>query len=143
VDASVALKAAWRERDTDAAMRLFATAEKEWTQLIAPDFWLTECANGCWKRVQRKVNTAEEAIAAIAAIRALPVVPIDTTQLQDTLLPIALRNRTSAYDSVYVATAQFADVPLVTADTRLVQLLKDAAWEGSVFHISQFGALPS
>jgi predicted nucleic acid-binding protein len=143
VDASVALKIPWLEANTDAARRFFAAAESRWAQLIAPRLWFLECTNGCWKRVARKLATPEEAVRALDIIRALPVVQIDDAEFQDTVIAIALRNRTTAYDSLYVATAQFADVPLVTADMRLVQLLKDAAWEGSVFHISQFGALPS
>ena len=138
VDASVALKVAWREVHTDSAYRLMAAAEKGWAHLIAPDFWIAECANGCWKRVQRGKNTPEEAVRALAALRALPIANIDSAELHDTILPIALAQRTSCYDALYVATAQFADVPLVTADTSLVQMLKDAAWKGSVFHISQW-----
>ena len=138
MDASVALKLVWQETHTDAAFRFFGAVKRRRTQLIAPSFWFTECANGCWKRVQRKAGTPEEAVAALAIVGALPVVRIDTAELEDTALELALRNRTSAYDSLYVATAQFADVPLVTADMRLVQMLKDAAWEGSVFHISRW-----
>jgi predicted nucleic acid-binding protein len=123
---------------SDAARRFFAAAEKRWTQLLAPDFWITECANGCWKRVQRRLNTKAEAMAALAIVRALPVIRIDATNFDDAVMHIALSHGTSCYAALYVATAQFADVPLVTADPRLVQLLKDSAWSGRVFHLSEW-----
>jgi predicted nucleic acid-binding protein len=139
VDASVALKFAWHEPPhSDAASRFFAAADKKWTQLMAPSFWLTECANGCWKRVKRQFNTREEAATSYAVICALPVVRIETTDLADTVLGIALQNHLTAYDALYIATAQFADVPLVTADTRLMQALSDAHWSGRALHISQW-----
>ena len=139
VDASVAMKFAWHEPPhSDAASRFFAAADRKWSQLMAPGFWLTECANGCWKRVQRQRNTPEEAATSLAIIGALPVVRIDTTDLADAVLGIALQNRLTAYDALYVATAQFADVPLVTADTTLIQALGDARWPGRALHISQW-----
>jgi predicted nucleic acid-binding protein len=138
VDASVALAFAWSETHSDAAGRLFDAVKKRGTQLIAPEFWLVECANGCWKRVQRRWKTPEEVIEAMRLIESLPVVRMDSAGLQDATLAIAIQTRTSCYDALYVATAQFADVPLVTGDARLVQMLKDAAWEGDVFHISEW-----
>jgi predicted nucleic acid-binding protein len=138
VDASVALARVWREAHTDAAKRLFEAAEKQWLQLITPEFALAECANGCWKRVARRWKTAEEAVEAMRILDGLPIARIDASLVQPAALGIALTTGTSCYDALYVATAQFAGVPLVTADTRLVEMLKDAAWPGSVFHISQW-----
>lgn len=138
VDASVALAFVWDEADSAAARRLFDAAEKRWLQLIAPDFALTECANGCWKRVARRWKTAEEAIAAMAIIDALPIARIDASLIQPAALGTALITRITCYDALYLATAQFADVPLVTADSRLIQALSDARWPGRALHISQW-----
>ena len=138
VDASVAVAFAWREPTTASADHFFANVQKQWAQLIAPDFWLVECANACWKRAHRRIATPEEVLAAYASILSLPVTAIDTTLLNDIALSIAVDVRITAYDALYVATAQFAGVPLVTGDTRLVKMLKDAAWEGTVFHISEW-----
>jgi predicted nucleic acid-binding protein len=71
-------------------------------------------------------------------IETLPIARIAASLIQPAALGIALSTGTSCYDALYVATAQFADVPLISADTRLVQMLKDAAWEGTVFHISEW-----
>lgn len=138
VDASVALAYVWAEANGDAAGRLFEAARKTWVQLMAPDFSRTEWANGCWKRVQRRWKTADEVIRAMGVLDALPIAQLDTSQLHEAALGIAIQTRTSCYDALYVAAAQFADVPLVTADARLVRMLKDAAWAGDVFHISQW-----
>jgi predicted nucleic acid-binding protein len=138
VDASVALAFVWAEADSAAARRLFLAAEKQWLQLIAPDFALTECANGCWKRVARRWKTAEEAIAAMEIIDALPIARIDASLIQPAALGTALITRTTCYDALYVATAQFADIPLVTADTRLIEALSEAHWPGRALHISQW-----
>ena len=138
VDASVALEFIWPGPHTDAAVRFFTAVHRGWAQLLAPECWLTECAHGCWKRVQRQAATAEEALAAFATIAALPVARLATGEVTDVVMGIALQNRVSTYDALYVATAQFAGVPLVTGDGRLVQMLKEAGWEGRVFHISQW-----
>lgn len=105
---------------------------------MAPGFWLIECANGCWKRVKRQACTPEEAGGRFNIIRSLPVQQIDIEIVADVVLEIALETRTTSYDALYVATAQFADVPLVTADGRLVQALSDARWPGRAMHISQW-----
>lgn len=138
VDASVALAFVWDEADSMAARKLFNAAQKQWLQLMAPDFALTECANGCWKRVARRWKTPEEAVTAMQIIDSLPIARIDSSLLQPAALGIALVTGTTCYDALYVATAQFADVPLVTADSKLIQALSDVHWPGRALHISQW-----
>jgi predicted nucleic acid-binding protein len=132
------LALAWPETLSAAAARLFAAARKRWVQLIAPDFWLLECANACWKKGQRRLSTPEESLHAYRVISRLPVTRMDTAPLNDVIIALAIERQITTYDALYVATAEFADVPLVTADARLVTTLRAANWPGRVEHLSEW-----
>lgn len=128
----------WHEAHYAAAVRLFTAARNNGIQLIAPEFWLIECANGCWKRVHRRMNSATEVRSAYRAITDLKVAKLNTSDLADVVLDMALENRTTSYDALYIATAQFADAPLITTDTKLLDTLRAAQWPGRAMHLSEY-----
>ncbi len=128
----------WREAHYLPGERLLAEARAQTIQLVAPDLWLVECANGCWKRVRRGVASAQEARAAFQLITAWSVVLMDTSALQDIILDVALENLTTSYDALYIATAQFANAPLITTDTKLLETLRAAQWPGRAMHLSEY-----
>ena len=138
IDAAVALAFAWPDVLSPAAVRFFAAVQRGWIQLIAPDVWLLECASACRQKVQRRRCTPEEAIQIYGVIRQLPVTPVDTTDLSDLLIHLALERQLSTYDALYVAVAEFARVPLLTADAGLTAALRDAHWTGHVEHLSEW-----
>jgi predicted nucleic acid-binding protein len=116
VDASVALKRVVDEPDTGSALKLRENA------LHAPDFLLSECANALCTRVRRGMMTRSQAEARHAELSAAPIAWTATGDVTaDAILP-ALDLVHLVYDCLYLALAVRQDMPLVTADRRLLAL---------------------
>lgn len=122
VDASVAIKWFLAEAHSPEADALLTTGEP----LYAPDLLLAECGNILWKRADRGELRADRALAILDALRdsALDIRP--ATPLLSEAFAIAHRHRRSFYDSLYLALAQAMNAPLITADLRLYNALKDS-----------------
>ncbi len=84
------------------------------------------------------MNSATEVRSAYRAITDLKVAKLNTSDLADVVLDMALENRTTSYDALYIATAQFADAPLITTDTKLLDTLRAAQWPGRAMHLSEY-----
>ena len=128
VDASVVAAALFPEPCTETARALFISGE--W--LLAPGLVHAELANVIWKRVGRSEISADEARALLGDFLALPLVVTPTDALVETALELALRTERTVYDSLYVALALRAEAPLVTADRRLVNALRQHGLEDAV-----------
>jgi predicted nucleic acid-binding protein len=114
VDASVALKWILPEKGTRDADALLSQA------LIAPSFWLAECANALWKNVRIGKIAAAEASALFQKLMRAPVVGMATDQDTAIALDLAIRLDHPIYDCLYLALAVREDTYVVTADTRFV-----------------------
>jgi predicted nucleic acid-binding protein len=68
----------------------------------------------------------EQAREAFAVLRALPLQTVSSSELAPIALDLALAHGLSVYDGTYAALAERLDMPLVTADGRLVKKLADA-----------------
>ena len=123
VDASVGVKLFVAEPLSAAADALFAllTADPP-GRLVVPDLFYVECANILWKHVRRFGYSADDARQNLADLTALSVIAVPIVDLVAEALPIALDNGISAYDACYVALARRLQLPLVTADERLVRV---------------------
>jgi predicted nucleic acid-binding protein len=122
IDASVAIKWVITEAGTDAADRL----RRSGTVLHAPDLIVPETGNILWKKVRREELTPAEAEVACGILR-LAKVQIHATGRQAALaLRMAVALEHPVYDATYLALARVLDVPMVTADRRLVDRV--AAW---------------
>jgi predicted nucleic acid-binding protein len=119
VDASVALKWFIGEDGSDLAVALLSSGEP----LIAPDLVLAEVCNAAWKSLRRhEIDQAQ-----------FDEVATDVTQVFQRLVPLDRLVRPAAalaraldhpvYDCFYLALAEAENVPLVTADRRLVAAL--------------------
>ena len=119
VDASVALKWFVGEDGSDLAVELLNSGEP----LIAPDLVLAEVCNAAWKSLRRReIDRAQ-----------FDEVASDLTQVFQRLFPLDRLIRPAAtlareldhpvYDCFYLALAEAENVPLVTADRRLVAAL--------------------
>ncbi len=125
VDASVGLKWALREPDSDLAHALAISGEV----LLVPDFWLNEACNVLWLQVRRGVFTPDEAREALGLLRA-QVEPSPTADLglHDIALDIGLTIDHSTYDTLYVAFAIAVGADhVVVADGRFVQAMQTHA----------------
>jgi predicted nucleic acid-binding protein len=114
VDASVALKWVLPEKGTRDADALLSQA------LIAPSFWLAECANALWKNVRiGKISTADSS-SLFQKLRRAPVAGMAMDDDTATALDLAIRLGHPIYDCLYLALALREDTYVVTADTRFV-----------------------
>lgn len=138
IDASVALKYILHETDSDHARRVIEAAAYGEIQLVAPYAWQLECANACWKRVRLKKMAESSAVVAVETLRSLGVNYIDAEILIDRALDIALRCRTSTYDAMYAAAAEYVDGELVSADDDLLESLRQNKWPGRAMHPSRW-----
>ena len=118
VDASVAVKWVVNESGSDRA-RLLSHARLE-----APDLLPIECANILWKKVRIRDLTREQASARLELLLRAPVSLAESPRLLDSALVLALDLHHPVYDCVYLALALRRDIPLVTADDRLVAAVR-------------------
>ncbi len=118
VDASVAVKWVVRETDSDRA-RLLSQATLE-----APDLLPVECANILWKKVQLGDLRPGEAAERWELLRRAPVYLTASGELLPSALRIALDLKHPVYDCLYLALALRREIPLVTADRRLLTAVR-------------------
>jgi predicted nucleic acid-binding protein len=122
VDASVAIKLVVEEPGSDDAHSFFSrVADGPGGGLYVPDLFYAECANVLWKQVKRLKLSQREAEQNLERIRKLAVTELHTRDLLGRVIQLAVQHDVSAYDATYVATAEQAHVPLVTADAPLVE----------------------
>jgi predicted nucleic acid-binding protein len=132
VDASVAVKWFVPEEHSDTADRL---AEAGWT-LLAPRLVLAEVANAFWKKVSRRLMTAEDGQEHLTALPRFFDHLIDTEELLSSALSLACTFNHPVYDFIYVTAARQRDAVLVTADHRLAALLRGSDYARHVVHLA-------
>lgn len=118
VDASVAVKWVVDEPDSDRA-RLLSRARLE-----APDLLPVECANILWKKVVRRDLTPDEASTRLKLLLEAPVSLAESGPLLAAALKLSLDLHHPVYDCVYLALALLRDIPLISADEKLVTALR-------------------
>jgi predicted nucleic acid-binding protein len=123
IDASVAAKWVVEEDHSAKAALLLALDARH-----APDHWLAEAANLLRSKVFHGDLTAADAEERIDVLMRAPVVGMPIAALMPRAFAISVACMVTIYDSLYVALAEKRDIPLVTADRRLIrQLAGDAA----------------
>lgn len=137
LDASATIPALVPEPLSASARNVFAS-ESHLVQLVAPEFWLIECGNALWKKVRRKVLTVAEAGHALDRLEALSVTRIAQLELHAPACMTAFACDITTYDALYVATTQYVDGTLVTADEKLLGSLRRAAWPVRAVHVSDW-----
>lgn len=120
VDASVAAKWYLPEPHSDHAAALLADPGT----LLAPDVLYLEVAEVVWQRVVWGEIDPATADEILAELRKVPFELRSTTELIADALPLALKNRCTLRDALYLALAAHANCPLVTADRKLFDTLK-------------------
>lgn len=123
LDASVALGLVLGEPWGARAEHIMDSLAAGSSRLVAPQLFDVECVSGLVKAVRRGRLEAETCAAALISTLQLPVERLQSPASVFEALELALRYGISAYDAVYVALAAEEELPLVTADARLVRAL--------------------
>ena len=115
IHASVAIKWVIAEEGTKEALALRKQA------LAAPDLLIAECANVLWQKVRRRELSDQEAqfTAGLLARADIDLVPM--RPYLEAAVGIALALDHAAYDCVYIAVAEAAELQFVTADPGLLR----------------------
>ena len=132
VDASVAIKWLLPEEHSEAACSLLGRFD-----LRAPDLLWAESGNILWKKWRRNELTREEVEQIFPDLRRFPLRMVSSEPLCDLAWDVASRFDRSFYDSLYLALSVSDSCPLVTADLRLYNALREApdfdlVWIGEV-----------
>ena len=117
VDASVAAKWVFDEPGTAQALKLRRHV------LYVPDLLIAECANIVWKKVSLGGLTEPEAALAVGLLARADIELVPTRRLARRAVDLAILLDHSAYDCMYLALAETAKRPFVTADARLLRKL--------------------
>jgi predicted nucleic acid-binding protein len=123
VDASVCVKWVVDEDHSAKAIQLLQCEARH-----APDHWQAEAVNVLWAKVFRHDLIAADAEERMTVLLRAPVIGTPIAALMPRAVAISVANMLTIYDSLYVALAEQRDLPLVTADEKLIRSLSgDAA----------------
>jgi predicted nucleic acid-binding protein len=125
IDASVAIKLVrLQEPLVDQGVAVLGLLSRAGRQLwAAPDIFDAECTNALRKASRHGGVSVEDALDALDLLLRLPHRRVATRRLAPAALVLALTCGVSAYDACYATLADVLQVPLVTADRRLVKAL--------------------
>ncbi len=87
----------------------------------APDHWLAEAVNVLWSKAFKGDLTAADAEERMIARLRAPVIGTPIADLMPRAFAISVTRRVTAYASLYIALVEKLNVPLVTADERLIR----------------------
>ena len=123
VDASVAAKWVVEEAHSAKAALLLG-----FDTLYAPNHWRAAAVNVLWAKVFRGDLAATDGAERMAVLMRASVIDTPVAELMPRVFAISVAHSVTIYDSLYLALAEQRDIPLVTADERLVcRIAGDAA----------------
>ncbi|UEM04761.1 type II toxin-antitoxin system VapC family toxin [Skermanella rosea] len=125
VDASVALKWFVEEEGSSDAADLIAGG----TARLAPDLVIPEVLNAAWKAFSRGFMVREQYDAIPRLLPDLFQDIVPTKRLASRAATLAREMGHPAYDCFYLALAEEQNLPLITADRRLVNRVVDTKFE--------------
>ena len=124
LDSSVALKWVLPEPDSAKAIRLRDESKNGIHELLAPDIFAPEVANGLVSAErQGRIKIGESAIFLLDVFRTAPAIHA-TPPLLLRSMALAIATRRAVYDCVYLALAEAEGCELVTADDQFARGLR-------------------
>ncbi len=135
LDAGVAVKLFIVEPLSEITTALFAQLKNTPPiDLYVPDLFFIECANVLWKHTRRGNYPTDQARQSIDYLTLLPFHTTSTKELMEEAFEIGALYGATIYDASYVALTKRLQLPLITADEKLVRLLAtspyDVQWLG-------------
>jgi predicted nucleic acid-binding protein len=131
VDASVAAKWFISEDNADEALLLLGKP----FDLHAPDLLYLEFDNILCKLIRRGLLSEEEGFDMRDRIQAFPIQPYSSQSLQENAFEIAIENKCSIYDCLYLALAELLGGYMVTADRKFFLAQKGGPLEDHILWI--------
>ena len=125
VDASVVAKWFLPEPHKENAEKLLREYLTDAIALMAPDLLVVEVGNIFWKRsTQRGDITTAQAAESYRHFLSLDIPLHPSSQLASAALQLALNERRSMYDMMYIALAEQNGCEFITADEKLLNSLR-------------------
>jgi predicted nucleic acid-binding protein len=133
VDASVGIKLFVEEPLSEQAHSLFdRLASDPHADLHIPDLFYIECTNILWKYTRRFDRPLEDSLSDLIDLGHLALHVTSTADLMEEALSLAAQTGLTAYDACYAVLARRLNLPLVTADKKLSQVISWAVWLGDL-----------
>ena len=136
-DASVALK--WFVADEPLAEEAAAIV-RAGTPLIAPDLVVAEGANAAWRWARLGRISPENATRIAVQLPSFFLRLVPAAELAEEAMRLAHALDHPVYDCFYLALAERDGVPLVTADTRLIEKVARSAWRKCAVALATYRA---
>ena len=124
VDASVIAQRLVPEADSQKAKALLAGWAEARLDLFAPELLAIEIGSMLWKRVVRELLPRERALELYRQFRGLQIPLRPCEPLMDASLRLAVTQRHTVYDCLYVALALETQSELITADESMFRTFK-------------------
>ena len=124
LDSSVALKWVLPEADSGRAIRLRDEYAQGVHELLAPDIFASEIANGLASAErQQRIRTGESAIFLNDILSAAPALH-RSAPLLIRAMEVAISTKRAVYDCIYLALAEAEACELLTADDQFARALR-------------------
>ena len=124
LDSSVALKWVLPEADSAKAIRLRDESRNGIHELLAPDIFPSEIANGLASAErQKRIQKGESAIFLNDILSAAPSL-YPTAPLLIRAMELAISTKQAVYDCIYMALAEAEICEMVTADDQFARALR-------------------
>ncbi|MBF0286037.1 MAG: type II toxin-antitoxin system VapC family toxin [Magnetococcales bacterium] len=137
VDASVACKWYLHEEGSNLAMALL----KSGPEVIAPDLIFAEAGNVLYKHLLDGTFPPDRIPQVAAHLRRTLREVVPSLDLFSSAVELAAALRHPIYDCFYLALAQREKAPLITADQRLLNKLKNQDWGGRALSLQEWSAM--
>ncbi|MFG1360358.1 type II toxin-antitoxin system VapC family toxin [Xanthobacter pseudotagetidis] len=134
VDASVAVKWLVQEQHVAKAIMLLDEAD----EITAPQILFGEVANALWKKVRRAEIAADTSLDAIRLLQSYIHVVHPIEEFLTEALTMACAVDHPIYDCLYIACARGLNLPLVTADARLIRKFSSSPYAASILPLDQW-----
>lgn len=121
VDASVAIKFALIERDSDLAAKLQNDFRAGVHELLAPDIFPAEVGHALTRAERKRLIPDGQAAALFADVMNPAPDLCPTLPLMARAIELSSQSRTGVYDCLYLLLAEECDCRLVTADDKLAK----------------------